>query len=98
MYLPPTKVPTPSPGQVRMGGGDGGRAGYPLHRAHTIREVAAPQYYMGFDPGVRPVVRISRESSYLRNPTQTTDPEASPHNGFYRHLFPDRRLANLPVM
>ena len=49
------------------------QAGYPLHRAHTIREVGAPQYYMGVDPGVRPVVRNSRESSYLHNPTQTTD-------------------------
>ena len=34
--------------------------------AHTIHEVAAPQYYMGVDPGVRSVVRISRGSSYLR--------------------------------
>ena len=39
---------------------------------------------MGVDPGVRPVVRISRESSYLRNPTQTTEPQAQPHHGFYR--------------
>ena len=58
------------------------QAGYPLHRAHTIHEVAAPQYYMGVDPGVRPVVRNSRESSYLRNPTQTTDPEPRPTMAF----------------
>ena len=62
------------------------QAGYPLHRAHTIHEVTAPQYYMGVDPGVRPVVQISRESSYLCNPTQTTDLAAQPHNGFYRDL------------
>ena len=52
------------------------QAGYPLHRAHTIHEVAAPQYYMGVDPGVRPVVRISRESSYLHtdNRPKTSSP------------------------
>ena len=57
------------------------------HWAHTIHEVAAPQYYMGVDPGVRPVVRISRESSYLRNPTQTTDQEPKP-TAAYIEIYP----------
>ena len=46
--------------------------------AHTIHEVAAPQYYMGVDPGVRPVVRISRESSYLRTDQRPIDHEPRP--------------------
>ena len=48
--------------------------------AHTIHEVAAPQYYMGVDPGVRPVVQISRESSYLHtdNRPKTKDLEPRP--------------------
>ena len=55
--------------------------------AHTIHEVAAPQHYMGVDPGVRPVLRISRESSYLRNPTQTTDQEPKP-TAAYIEIYP----------
>ena len=52
------------------------------HWAHTIHEVAAPQYYMGVNPRVKPVVRISRESSYLHDPTQTTDLKPRPTMAF----------------
>ena len=56
-------------------------------KAHTIHEVAAPQHYMGVDPGVGPVLRISRKSSYLRNPTQTTDQEPKP-TAAYIEIYP----------
>ena len=56
-------------------------------KAHTIHEVAAPQHYMGVDPGVGPVLWISRNSSYLHNPTQTTDQEPKP-TAAYIEIYP----------
>ena len=58
----------------------------PLGRTQSLRRLLLSNY-MGVDPGVRPVLRISRESSYLCNPTQTTDQEPQP-TAAYIEIYP----------
>ena len=49
----------------------------PLGRTQSMRWLLLSTIW-GSTLGVRPVLQISRESSYLRNPTQTTDQEPKP--------------------
>ena len=53
---------------------------------HTIHEVAAPQYYMGVDPGVRPVLWISRDEFLPSQQTNDQRPWAQAHYCLYRDL------------